>query len=78
MIIKVSKGYQVTIPAKVRHKFGLDIGTSIDIEERGEEIVIKPLSKVTKDELNRLFKESDRYINYLTPEQLEEMEEELY
>ena len=41
MITKISKGYQITIPAEVRHKFGLDVGTSIDIEERGREIVIE-------------------------------------
>ena len=78
MITKVSKGYQLTIPAKVRRKFGLEIGTSVDIEDRGKEIVIKPLSRATKEELKELFKESDRYKNTLTPEQLEKMEEDLY
>ena len=78
MITKISKGYQITIPAEVRHKFGLDVGTSIDIEERGKEIVIKPLSRTTKDELKELFKESDKYKNNLTPEQLEELENDIY
>ena len=78
MITKISKGYQITIPAKVRHRFGLDIGTAIDVEERGKEIVIKPLSRTAKDELKELFKESDKYVNNLTPEQLEEMEKDIY
>ena len=78
MITKVSKGYQITIPAKVRHRFGLDVGTPIDIEEKGKEIVIRPLGKATKKGLNKLFKESDKYINNLTPEQLEEMEKDIY
>ncbi|MBI2176090.1 AbrB/MazE/SpoVT family DNA-binding domain-containing protein [Candidatus Woesearchaeota archaeon] len=78
MITKISKGYQITIPAGVRHRFGLDIGTPIDIEERGREIVIKPVGKATKSSLNELFKESDKYVNNLTPEQLEEMEKDIY
>jgi len=78
MITKISKGYQITIPAKVRHKFGLDIGAPIDIEERGKEIVIKPLSRAAKEELKKLFKDSDKYELNLTLEQLEKMEEDLY
>lgn len=78
MITKISKGYQITIPAEVRHRFGLDIGTPIDIEERKSEIVIKPLSRATKEELKELFKESDKYKLNLTLEQLEEMEEDIY
>ena len=34
MLTKISKGYQVTIPAKMRHMFGLGIGTIIDIEAK--------------------------------------------
>ncbi len=78
MITKVSKGYQITIPAEVRHRFGLDIGTPIDIEERKSEIVIKPLNRATKEGLKELFKESDKYKLNLTLEQLEEMEEDIY
>ena len=77
MITKISKGYQITIPAKVRHKFGLEIGTAIDIEDNRKEIVIRPLHKATKNALNKLFKESDKYTNNLTPEQLEKMEEDI-
>lgn len=78
MITRMSKGYQITIPAEIRHRFGLDIGTTIDIEERKSEIVIKPLNRATKEELKELFKESDKYKLNLTPEQLEEMEKGIY
>ena len=78
MITKVSKGYQITIPAKVRHRFGLDIGTVIDIEERGAEIIVKPVGKPAREGLKELFRESDKYENSLTPEQLEEMEDDIY
>lgn len=75
MITKISKGYQITIPAEVRHRFGLDIGTTIDIEEKGKEIVIRPLGKIGIEDL---FKESGKYKHKLTPKQLEEMEEDIY
>ena len=78
MITKISKGYQVTIPAEVRHRFGLDIGTPIDIEERGREIIIRPLGKAEKNDVEKLFRDSDRYKHTLTPKQLEEMEKNLY
>ena len=78
MITKISKGYQITIPAKVRHKFGLEIGTALDIEENGKEIVIRPLHKATKNSLNKLFRESDEYTNNLTPAQLEKMEDDIF
>jgi AbrB family looped-hinge helix DNA binding protein len=78
MIIKISKGYQITIPAKVRRKFGLGIGTPIDIEERGTEIIVKPLGKQAKEGLKELFRESDKYKSNLTPEQLEKMENDIY
>lgn len=78
MITKISKGYQITIPAKVRHRFGLDVGTTIDIEEKGKAIVIRPLGSTDKKELKELFRESDKYVNKLTPEQLEEMERDIY
>ena len=78
MITRISKGYQMTIPAKIRKKFGLDIGTPIDVEERGTEIIVKPLGKPTKEGLKELFRESDRYKSNLTPEQLEKMEDDIY
>ncbi|MEK6838104.1 MAG: AbrB/MazE/SpoVT family DNA-binding domain-containing protein [Nanoarchaeota archaeon] len=78
MITKISKGYQITIPAEVRHRFGLDVGTVIDIEERGTEIIVKPVGKSAKEGLKELFRRSDKYKNNFTPEQLEEMEDDIY
>mgnify|MGYP001572350262 CR=1 FL=1 len=78
MLTKISKGYQVTIPAKIRHEFGLDIGTTIDVEGREKEIVIKPLGMTSRNELLKLFKEARKYKHRLTPEQLDEMEEAIY
>ena len=37
MIKKISKGYQITIPAEIRKTFDLTIGTPIDIEVNKDE-----------------------------------------
>ena len=38
-----SKG-QVVIPAKIRRRLGIEKGTQLIIEERGDEIVIRPVT----------------------------------
>ena len=77
MIKKISKGYQITIPAEIRKQFDLIIGTPVDIEAKKEEIVIKPFS--AKKEMDKLFKEADRFPRHnLSPEDLEKMEEDVY
>ena len=40
--------------------------------------MVRKRMTLCKEELKELFKESDRYKNALTPEQLEEMEEYIY
>ena len=77
MIKRISKGYQITIPAEIRKKFDLTIGTPLDIEVKKEEIVIKPFQ--AKKELERLFREADKFPKHnLSLEDLEKMEEEIY
>ena len=77
MIKRISKGYQITIPAEIRKQFSLTIGTPLDIESKEEEIVLRPLN--IKKELERLFKAADKFPRHaLSPEDLEKMEEELY
>ena len=75
MLTKVSKGYQITIPAKLRHKFGLNIGTAVDIEAEADKITIKPV----KEELENLFKEANNFnAHNLKAEDLEKMEDGIY
>ena len=77
MIKKISKGYQITIPAEIRKTFDLTIGTPIDIEVNKDEIVLKPFN--AKKELEKLFKEADKFPRHnLSPEDLERMEEGIY
>ena len=77
MIKKISKGYQITIPAQIRKKFDLTIGTPIDIEAKESEIVLKPFD--AKKEMEKLFKEADKFPKHnLSIEDLEKMEEGIY
>ena len=77
MIKRISKGYQITIPAQIRKKFDLTIGTPIDIEAKEGEIVLKPFD--AKKEMEKLFKEADRLPKHnLSFEDLEKMEEDIY
>ena len=75
MLSKVSKGYQITIPAKIRHKFGLHIGTAIDIEPKKEGIMIRPV----KENLKGLFEEAKKFRQHsLSIQDMEKMEDGIY
>ncbi|PIU20999.1 MAG: hypothetical protein COT15_04600 [Candidatus Diapherotrites archaeon CG08_land_8_20_14_0_20_34_12] len=43
--IKLSKGYQFTLPAKIRKKHDLAIGQTIEIIDLGNKIILKPTKK---------------------------------
>lgn len=77
MIKRISKGYQITIPAQIRKKFDLTIGTPIDIEAKESEIVLKPFD--AEKEKEKLFKEADKLPKHnLSVEDLEKMEKDIY
>ena len=76
MIKRISKGYQLTIPAEIRKQFNLTIGTPVDIEIKKEKIIIKPFN--TKKEMEKLFKESEKFKHNLSPQDLEKMEDDIY
>lgn len=77
MIKKISKGYQITIPAEIRKRFDLGIGTPLDIDIKKGEIILKPFD--AKKEMEKLFKEADKFPKHnLSPEDLEKMEDGIY
>ena len=41
--IVTTKG-QIVIPSKIRRKFNIKMGTRLYIEEKGEELIIKPVT----------------------------------
>ncbi len=56
MIVKISKGQQITIPLEFRKELNLRSGNNIDIEKRGNSIIIKPID----EDLEELFEEAKK------------------
>lgn len=48
--VKVRTKYQVTIPEDVRKHIPLEIGSRVMVIARGDEIVIKPVIEVPRDQ----------------------------
>ena len=55
MIITISKGQQITIPSKIREELNLKEGTRLELDRKGNTIIIKPIED---NNLEDLFKES--------------------
>ena len=50
MLVTVRKNAQITLPASIRKKAHLDQGDVIEVEVRGDEIVLKPKKLVDKSQ----------------------------
>jgi len=76
MIVEITKGRQITIPAKIRKEFELRTGSKLDIIKRNKEIVLKPLG----NDLENLFKNAEKIKpkHNLTPKQMDELNEGLF
>lgn len=76
MIATLSKGQQITIPASIRDALGLHIGSRLEIEQTGENIVLKPLG----DDLEILFEASKKIKpkQKLSAEQMDELNERMF
>jgi len=48
--VKVRTKYQVTIPEAVRNKIPLEIGERVEVTSRGNEIIIKPMVEVPREQ----------------------------
>jgi len=75
-LIEMSKGYQITIPAKIRNKIGLRIGSKLDVSLKNRKIIIKTIGK----DLEMMFKKTDKIKpkHNLTPKQMDELNEGLF
>ncbi len=51
MIVTLSKGMQITIPASIREELGMEVGSRMEMEKKDENIVLKPIG----DNLTTLF-----------------------
>lgn len=46
--LKISKGFQITVPSETREKYGLEPGDEIIWVDTGKEIFVRPLKKKSK------------------------------
>ena len=75
MIVEISKGRQITLPAKIRNEFDLGIGSKLEIKKRKDEIILKPIG----NDLEKMFREAEKRKpkHNLTIKQMEELNEKL-
>lgn len=76
MIVEMSKGKQITIPAEIRNQFDLDAGSRLEIARRRNEIVLKPIG----DDLQEMFSDAAKRKpkHNLTAKQMDELNESLF
>ena len=48
--VKVREKYQVTIPEDVREKIPLKVGERVEVVARDNEIVIRPITEIPRDQ----------------------------
>ena len=71
MIVTISKGQQITIPAKFRKELKLKIGSRVELIKKQNKIIIQPI----EEEIEELF-EKAKHIkpkHNLTAEQMDEL-----
>jgi len=75
MIVEISKGKQITIPAEIRNLFDLVAGSKLEIFKRKTEIVLKPVG----DDIDKIFKQAKKVKpkHNLSPVQMDELNERL-
>jgi len=76
MIVELSKGRQITIPAEIREQLNLKIGSKLEITRRKDEIILKPLG----EGLEKLFAEAKtlKPKHNLTPEEMDTLNERMF
>ena len=76
MIVTISKGQQITIPAEMRKELKLKIGSKVEMVKGKNEIIIKPID----GDLEKLFEEAKNIKpkHNLTAEQMDELNERMF
>ena len=76
MIVTISKGQQITIPATMRDELGLQPGSKVDVEQKEGKITIKPIG----EDLVELFKKAKtiKPKHHLTAAQMDALNEGMF
>ncbi|HLC97290.1 MAG TPA: AbrB/MazE/SpoVT family DNA-binding domain-containing protein [Candidatus Nanoarchaeia archaeon] len=76
MIVTISKGQQITIPADVRDLLGLAVGSKIELDVEDDKIILRALG----EDLEAVFRETaqvkPRY--KLTAKQMDDLNERVF
>ncbi len=75
MIIALSKGRQITIPAEFRNEFDLQTGSKLEIIKKGKEILLRPVGNELEDIFSKAKKVKPKH--HLTAKQMDELNEAL-
>ncbi len=73
MIVQISKGRQLTIPAEIRGDLGLDTGSKVELIKEKGRLILKPI----EGDIDKLFEEAKkiRPKHNLSVEEMEELNE---
>lgn len=76
MIITISKGQQITIPANIRGMLGLDVGSKVEVLYEKGKVMIKPIG----ESLEQLFQETKHLKpkHQLSTEQMDQFNEAMF
>ena len=74
MIVTISKGQQITIPAEMRKELKLKVGSRVEVVKRKNEIIIRPVG----EDLEKLFEEAKKIVpkHKLTAGQMDQLIED--
>ena len=76
MIVTISKGQQITIPAEMRKEFDLKVGSRVELIKKQNNIIIQPI----EGDLEGLFANAKNIKpkHNLTAEQMDELNEGMF
>ena len=76
MIITITKGQQITLPASIRQKLGLEIGAKLEMTVLDGRIVLEPIA----EDLEVLFAKAKKVVPKFNPtaEEMDEISEAMF
>ncbi len=76
MIITISKGQQITIPANIRENLGLNVGSKVEMEEIDGKIILRPI----EENIQEIFKNAKKIKpkHGLNAKQMDELNEKVF
>ncbi|MDP3640384.1 MAG: AbrB/MazE/SpoVT family DNA-binding domain-containing protein [Nanoarchaeota archaeon] len=76
MIITISKGQQITIPADVRDLLGLDVGSKIELDVEDDKIILRAVGEDLEEVFRETAQVKPRYT--LTAKQMDDLNEQVF